>query len=85
MSVDKKLEELNRRNRLAELGGGEERIKKRHAEGKLTARERVNLLLDEGQRQTASDARIAPEEDQGVAFADHACLHVPACPEPEGL
>ncbi|NOR13575.1 MAG: methylmalonyl-CoA carboxyltransferase [Candidatus Aminicenantes bacterium] len=48
MSVDKKREELNRRNRLAELGGGEERIKKRHAEGKLTARERVNLLLDEG-------------------------------------
>jgi propionyl-CoA carboxylase beta chain len=48
MSVDKKLEEVNRKHRLAELGGGEERIKKRHADGKLTARERINFLLDEG-------------------------------------
>jgi len=48
MSVDKKLEEVNRRHHLAELGGGEERIKKRHAEGRLTARERIMLLLDEG-------------------------------------
>ncbi len=48
MSVKKKLEEVDRRHRLAELGGGEERIKKRHAEGKLTARERIHLLLDEG-------------------------------------
>jgi propionyl-CoA carboxylase beta chain len=48
MSIDKKLEEVNRRHRLAELGGGEERIEKRHVEGKLTARERINLLLDEG-------------------------------------
>lgn len=48
MSVEKKLDEVSRRHRLAEMGGGEERIKKRHAEGKLTARERINLLLDEG-------------------------------------
>lgn len=48
MSVEKKLDEVGRRHRLAEMGGGEERIKKRHAEGKLTARERINLLLDEG-------------------------------------
>src|SRR5438105_9674960 len=32
----------------AELGGGEERIEKQHAEGKLTARERIELLLDPG-------------------------------------
>jgi propionyl-CoA carboxylase beta chain len=48
MSVDKKLKEVIQRNRLAELGGGEERIKKRHEKGKLIARERINLLLDEG-------------------------------------
>src|SRR5919109_1950798 len=30
----------------AELGGGEERIAKQHEEGKLTARERIELLLD---------------------------------------
>jgi propionyl-CoA carboxylase beta chain len=33
---------------LAKLGGGQSRIEKQHAKGKLTARERVNLLLDEG-------------------------------------
>src|SRR5438045_2546040 len=32
----------------AELGGGEERIAKQHEEGKLTARERIELLLDPG-------------------------------------
>lgn len=31
-----------------ELGGGTERIEKQHAQGKLTARERLSLLLDEG-------------------------------------
>ena len=39
-------EELRRRNELAEQGGGEERIAKQHAQGKLTARERIDLLLD---------------------------------------
>lgn len=32
----------------AQLGGGQERIDKQHAKGKLTARERLNFLLDEG-------------------------------------
>ncbi len=32
----------------AKLGGGKERIKKQHAKGKLTARERIHFLLDEG-------------------------------------
>ena len=41
----KKLEELNRE---AEMGGGEERIKKHHASGRKTARERIALLLDPG-------------------------------------
>ena len=41
-------DELKRRNSLAELGGGEERIKKQHEAGKLTARERIQQLLDPG-------------------------------------
>jgi propionyl-CoA carboxylase beta chain len=40
--------ELDRRNALAEEGGGEERRERQHREGKLSARERVLLLLDEG-------------------------------------
>ena len=42
------LDELKRRNRLAEEGGGTERRAKQHKEGKLGARERIALLLDEG-------------------------------------
>jgi propionyl-CoA carboxylase beta chain len=42
------LEELRRRNRQAEAGGGEERLRRQRAEGKLPARERVHLLLDPG-------------------------------------
>src|SRR5450631_479695 len=42
------LKELERRNRLAEEGGGVERRARQHGEGKLSARERVALLLDEG-------------------------------------
>lgn len=37
---------LEEKDREAELGGGEDRIKKQHEMGKLTARERINLLLD---------------------------------------
>lgn len=48
MSIDKKLEELRRREKLAELGGGKQRAERQHQAGKLTARERINLLLDEG-------------------------------------
>ncbi|MCL6441511.1 MAG: hypothetical protein K6T27_08475, partial [Thermoleophilum sp.] len=39
---------LEEKEREAELGGGEERIKKQHEMGKLTARERIDLLLDKG-------------------------------------
>jgi len=42
------LEELDRRREEARMGGGEKRIAAQHAKGKLTARERIELLLDEG-------------------------------------
>ena len=48
MSIDKKLEELKRREKLAELGGGKQRAERQHQAGKLTARERIHILLDEG-------------------------------------
>ena len=43
-----RLEELRRRNAEAEAGGGPERRERQHKEGKLSARERIELLLDEG-------------------------------------
>lgn len=48
MSLETKLRELSDRKRLAELGGGKERLEKQHAAGKLTARERIELLMDPG-------------------------------------
>ena len=41
------LEELRQRRGEIYQGGGKERIEKQHAKGKLTARERLGLLLDE--------------------------------------
>jgi propionyl-CoA carboxylase beta chain len=43
-----KIYELYDRRREVELGGGEDKIDKQHEKGKLTARERIELLLDEG-------------------------------------
>src|SRR5271156_2981845 len=42
------LEELERRRAAARLGGGQRRVEAQHAKGKLTARERIDVLLDEG-------------------------------------
>src|SRR5687768_5314094 len=43
-----KFNELERKNQEALLGGGEKRVEQQHAKGKLTARERIQLLVDEG-------------------------------------
>ena len=42
------LEELEQRRAVARLGGGQKRIEAQHARGRLTARERIDVLLDEG-------------------------------------
>ncbi len=46
-----KVSDLRKRNEAALLGGGEKRIAAQHEKGKLTARERLDLLLDEGSLQ----------------------------------
>jgi len=46
--VKSKLESLRERSAQAEQGGGDARVEKQHAAGKMTARERVEFLLDEG-------------------------------------
>ncbi len=46
--MDSKIKKLNERIALAHIGGGEKRIAKQHAKKKLTARERLEYLLDEG-------------------------------------
>src|ERR1700744_5684606 len=47
MHMDR-LQEVRRRHASAEAGGGAERRERQHKEGKLSARERIELLLDEG-------------------------------------
>ena len=46
ISLEEKLKDFGNRNKAAELGGGQEKIDKLHKAGRLTARERINLLLD---------------------------------------
>lgn len=48
MDVFDKINELYDKRRKVELGGGDDRIQKQHDKGKLTARERIDYLLDEG-------------------------------------
>nr|HRC67297.1 acyl-CoA carboxylase subunit beta [Bacteroidales bacterium] len=48
MAIEDKLLELLEKRQKASLGGGQKRIDAQHAKGKLTARERIDLLLDDG-------------------------------------
>lgn len=48
MSHQKKIEDLRKRKAKGRTGGGEERIAAQHKRGRMTARERVDLLLDKG-------------------------------------
>jgi len=48
MDIFDKINELYDKRRQVELGGGDERIDKQHGKGKLTARERIDYLLDDG-------------------------------------
>ena len=47
MNLEQKLQEMKRRDKLAEEGGGEQPRAPQHKEGKMSARERI-FLLDEG-------------------------------------
>ncbi len=48
MSFVDKIKELLEKRELAKLGGGQKRVDSQHKRGKMTARERIDLLLDEG-------------------------------------
>ena len=48
MSKQDKIDRLKKMRESATLGGGKARIEKQHEKGKLTARERIDLLVDNG-------------------------------------
>ncbi len=66
MTIEKKLEELEEKTKAAELGVGKQRIEKQHQAGKLTALERVNLLLDEGSFQEMDKLVVHQSRDFGM-------------------
>ena len=59
MSWEPELEELRRREALARRMGGEERVERQHASGRLTVRERIERLRERGesQRTTVEELR----------------------------
>jgi len=61
-----KLDELRKREQRAEAGGGEARVAKQHDAGKLTARERVDFLLDEGTFQEFGKLVVHRSRDFGL-------------------
>jgi propionyl-CoA carboxylase beta chain len=62
----KRLEELRRRYNDSRKGGGEARIEKQHAAGKLTARERIDALLDPGSFQEFDALVVHRNQDFGM-------------------
>src|SRR4030042_6974423 len=48
INIEDKIQDLQKKNFEAELGGGQDKIDDQHAKGKMTARERIDYLLDKG-------------------------------------
>ena len=66
MDIEAKINELERRNREADLGGSQKRIDSQHAKGKMTARERIEYLLDEGSFQELDKFVVHRCQDFGM-------------------
>jgi propionyl-CoA carboxylase beta chain len=66
MDIEEKIRELKRRNREAELGGGKKRIEQHRAKGKMTARERIDYLLDKGSFQEMDKFVVHRCQDFGM-------------------
>ncbi len=66
MGIEKKINELADKVRQAELGGGKSRIEKQHQAGKLTARERIKNLLDDGSFQETDKLVVHQSHDFGM-------------------
>ena len=64
--ISEKIELLKKKNQEALLGGGEARIASQHKKGKLTARERIDLLLDEGSFQEIDKFVMHRAKDFGL-------------------
>ena len=71
MTMQDKLELLEHRRAESETGGGADRLRKQHEKGKLSARERLDVLLDEGsfvELDRFVTGRTSPTEDDGASI-----------------
>src|SRR3984957_14008226 len=67
MNLEEKIAELKKRNQLAEEGGGAKRRERQHQEGKMSARERIDFLLDEGTFEETDKLVTHRSNDFGMA------------------
>src|SRR5436305_1792717 len=67
MNLEQKLQEMKRRDQLAQEGGGKERRERQHKEGKMSARERIEFLLDEGTFEETDRLVTHRADDFGMA------------------
>jgi propionyl-CoA carboxylase beta chain len=67
MNLEQKVAELTKRNQLAEDGGGAKRRERQHTEGKMSARERIEFLLDEGTFEETDKLVTHRSNDFGMA------------------
>ncbi|MEC8072839.1 MAG: carboxyl transferase domain-containing protein, partial [Pseudomonadota bacterium] len=74
MSWEQEVKEIERRRYLAQQQGGKEGIAKQHARGRMTIRERIDVLLDDGTFQEHGRATASPVYDEN----DELIEYVPA-------
>lgn len=67
MAIEEKISKLETIRAQAKAGGGEKRIEQQHAKGKLTARERIDLLLDPGTFEEIDSFVVHRTTDFGMA------------------
>src|SRR5437879_8151911 len=67
MNLEQKLEELKKRDQLTEEGGGAQRRERQHKEGKMSARERIEFLLDDGTFEETDKLVTHRSHDFGMA------------------
>ena len=67
MDLEHKIAELKHRNTLADEGGGKQRRERQHKEGKMSARERIEFLLDEGTFEETDKLVTHRSNDFGMA------------------
>ena len=68
--MSERLDDLRRRSEEALAGGGESRVAAQHEKGKLTARERLELLLDELMQQGVRVMQYDDLDSQEQAYLD---------------